>query len=41
MYKSWTNINSNNSTFRIQQTENLATAPLDDVELNLTHQNYA
>jgi hypothetical protein len=40
MYKSWTNINSNNSTFRIQQTENLATAPLDDVELNLTHQNY-
>jgi hypothetical protein len=22
MYKSWTNINSNNSTFRIQQTEN-------------------
>jgi len=45
MYKSWTNVNSNNSTFRIQQADDFSggagTAPLVNVALNLTHQNYA
>jgi len=45
MYKSWTNVNSNNSTFRIQQTDDFSagagTAPLVDVAVNLPHVNYA
>ena len=44
MYKSWTNVNSNNSTFRIQQTQSFPAGtnlPLVNVAVNLTHQNYA
>jgi hypothetical protein len=44
MYKSWTNINSNNSTFRIQQTQSFpagTNVPLIDKVANLPHLNYA
>ena len=44
MTKSWLNINSNNNTFRINQTQNLATAPLLNTSNNntftLTPANY-
>ncbi len=45
MYKSWTNVNSNNSTFRIQQADDFTgsggTGALIDVPLNISHLNYA